>query len=105
MVTLTPEHTRMAGRVRLPWKQPGRFVDTGVFFKDKFKSFNCNGRLTDCLFGFEQQVADLIGADPREIIFTSGATESNNMAVKVLPSAPSLLLIVEILLCNFFSLL
>jgi hypothetical protein len=29
-----------------------------------------------------QHVADLVGADPKDIVFTSGATESNNMSIK-----------------------
>jgi len=29
-----------------------------------------------------QYVADLIGADAKDVVFTSGATETNNMSIK-----------------------
>lgn len=37
---------------------------------------------TNQIFHSKQQIANLINADNKEIIFTSGATECNNIAVK-----------------------
>lgn len=64
-----------------------RVLDTMLpFLRDKFGNVGsghlCGRDVRNPVVVARQQVADLIGATPQEIVFTSGATESDNLAIK-----------------------
>lgn len=72
----TPADPRVAAKMMQCLTQDGTFGNPAS------RSHRYGWQAEEAVDVARNQIAELVGADPREIVFTSGATEANNLAIK-----------------------